>query len=134
MSQTVTCSNPRCRTTINTEGKEVGQVVRCPKCGTENQVLAQFGSAFDLSGLTPPEGGNTVRHPARQVCENCGAVLGVRASICPKCHADVRTGAAIVNVGNERPRRNMKPLIIVGAVLGIAIVAALIVVLVLARR
>jgi len=103
MAKTVTCCNPKCRATIGAEGREVGARIRCPKCGTVNQVLADFGTAFDIPELQAAE--KKVVHPARQVCTNCGAVLGVRAAVCPKCGGDVRTGRTVMRITKEEKQR-----------------------------
>ncbi len=124
MARTVTCSNPKCMTVINTEGKEVGETVECPKCGTPNTVLADFGSVFDISTIKEPEEGQKVFHPARQTCPNCGALLGVRATICPKCGADIRTGAVAAPVPVRKKKRSIVPLLV-----GLVVVAAIVVLL-----
>lgn len=128
MPKTVTCSNPKCRTTINTEGREVGEMVECPKCGTPNQVLAEFGSAFDMSTIEEPEEGQEIFHPARQTCPNCGALLGVRAKRCPKCGADIRTGV-VAEVVVEEKKRNLVPLFV-----GLGIVVLIVVLVVIFVR
>ncbi len=124
MAKTVTCSNPKCMTVINTEGKEVGEKVECPKCGTPNKVLADFGSVFDISTIKEPEEGQKVFHPARQTCPNCGALLGVRATICPKCRADIRTGAVAAPTPVRKKKRSIVPLLV-----GLVVVAAIVVLL-----
>lgn len=103
MAKSITCSNPKCRTAIRAEGREVGDRIPCPKCGTVNQVLADFGTAFEIPELHAA--GQKVSHPARLVCTNCGAVLGVRAAVCPKCGGDVRTGKTIMRVTKEEKQR-----------------------------
>lgn len=92
MPATVTCSNPRCRAAIPAAEKQVGDSVTCPKCGTENRILADFGTEFDISTIEAPQEGRGVHHPARLKCTACGALLGVRDAVCPNCGGDVRTG------------------------------------------
>ncbi|KPK60353.1 MAG: hypothetical protein AMK73_08175 [Planctomycetes bacterium SM23_32] len=105
MSDTVTCPNPKCRATISTKGKAVGDKVQCPKCGTETQVLATFGDEFNISSIEVPQEGGHILHPARQVCTACGAVLGVRDAVCPSCGGDVRTGRTQVRITREQKKR-----------------------------
>jgi predicted RNA-binding Zn-ribbon protein involved in translation (DUF1610 family) len=104
MAKTVTCSNAKCRTVIPAEGKAVGDIVACPKCGTSNTVLAEFGAEFEIETIEAPKA-KPIHHPARQVCTNCGAVLGVRAVTCPQCGGDVRTGRTIIRITREEKQR-----------------------------
>jgi hypothetical protein len=93
MPAMVTCPNPKCRTAIPADGKQVGESVTCPKCGAEARVFADFGTEFDISTIkAPQEGQAPLHHPARLKCTACGAVLGVRDAVCPSCGGDVRTG------------------------------------------
>lgn len=105
MPETIKCSNKECGTTINTEGVEIGETVECPKCGTPNQVLAQFGTEFQLDGLAPLKVGERISHPGRLVCTNCGAVLGVRDATCPSCGGDVRTGFTRMRITADEKKR-----------------------------
>ncbi len=105
MPKVVTCSNANCRASIPAEGKPVGEVIKCPKCGTNNTVLAEFGDEFEIETIEAPKA-KPIHHPARQVCTNCGAVLGVRAVTCPKCGGDVRTGRTIMKVTREEKERH----------------------------
>jgi hypothetical protein len=102
---------------IGVDGRDIGETVECVNCGTPNQVLAEFGSEFDISTIKPPENGEVMYHPARLTCSNCGAVLGVRDAYCPKCYADVRTGAAVV-----RPPEQKRGLGVLWTVLGVIVV------------
>jgi len=104
MAKTVTCSNAKCRTAIPAEGKAVGDIVACPKCGKSNTVLAEFGAEFEIETLESPKA-KPIHHPARLVCTNCGAVLGVRAVTCPQCGGDVRTGRTIMKITREEKER-----------------------------
>lgn len=104
MAKTVTCSNAKCRTVIPTEGRAVGDIVACPKCGTRNTVLAEFGTEFEIETIEAPKA-KPIHHPARLVCTNCGAVLGVRSVTCPQCGGDVRTGRTILRVTREEKER-----------------------------
>ena len=47
MGRTMTCSNLTCRATLNVEGREPGTKVKCPKCGTVNEVQMDLGEGFD---------------------------------------------------------------------------------------
>lgn len=105
MPKTLTCSNSKCRAIMPAEGRQVGDIVRCPKCGTGNTVLADFGAEFEIETLETPKEAKPIHHPARQVCTNCGAVLGVRAVTCPKCGGDVRTGRTIMRMTREEKER-----------------------------
>ena len=146
MPRTVTCSDAGCGVAIPVDGKEVGESVACPKCGTATQVLADFGDEFDIEGFetaAPAEAGaanangtgngdrDHIAHPARQQCPNCGAVLGVRDAICPKCNCDIRTGAAVHVVEEEKTFPLVPVLIGAGVALVIVIV---VVVMVLAKK
>ena len=124
----VTCLNAACHAAFNVEGKEVGDIVNCPKCGAPCTVLAEFGADFDIEVVKAPEPGKSLHHPARQICTNCGAVLGVRAATCPYCKADVRTGQAIKRQVEVKKKSNLPLLIAAG---GAVLVAILVVVLLL---
>lgn len=130
MTQEMTCSNAECQTVFTVEDKEVGDVVNCPKCDIQCTVLADFGADFDISTITPPEPGKSLHHPARQICTNCGAVLGVRAAICPYCRADIRTGAAIMHPVEEK-KRNLRPVLIYAGVAGLVILGIVVLLVVL---
>lgn len=130
MPETIKCTNPDCGATIDTKDMAIGGTVTCAKCGRENKVLAEFASAFDISTIKEPEEGQAIAHPARQTCPGCGALLGVRATICPKCGADIRTGA----VGVQRvvaKKKNRTPLFVA---LGIVVLIVVVLVVILILR
>ncbi len=129
MPETIKCTNPDCGATIDTKDMAIGETVTCAKCGRENQVLADFASAFDISTIKEPEEGQAIAHPARQTCPGCGALLGVRATICPECGADIRTGVVVVRKVAEK-KRSHTPLF-VGLGIVVLIVVILVVILVL---
>ena len=85
-------------------------------------MLAEFSDDFEIETLTPRDAKAQMHHPARQVCTNCGAVLGVRAAICPKCHADIRTGQAVVTRQQVKTKKSSWP-IVIGAIVGVIILA-----------
>ncbi len=137
MSKTVTCSDTGCGAVIPAEGKEIGATVTCAKCGAATQVLADFGDEFKIEGFEAPApakagdgngGRGHIAHPARQQCSNCGAILGVRDAICPKCNRDVRTGTAVEVVVEEKTF----PLVpvLIGAGLGLVIIIAVVIAIV----
>ncbi len=137
MSKTVTCSDTGCGTAIPAEGKEVGATVTCPKCGAATQILADFGDEFEIEGFETAapgkagpsdDGPGHIAHPARQQCSNCGAILGVRDAICPKCNRDVRTGTAVEVVVEEKTF----PLVpvLIGAGLALVIIIAVVIIIV----
>ena len=131
MEREVTCSNTACGTVFKVEGKEVGDIVNCPKCDAQCTVLAEFGADFDLEVVeAPPEPGKSLHHPARQICSNCGAVLGVRAAICPYCNSDVRTGKAIQRQ-TEVKKRNLVPVLIAAGVAVVVVIAGVVLLLML---
>jgi hypothetical protein len=99
MPDTMKCSDAACGATIDTSGKEIGDVVTCPKCGKENKVLADFGDAFDISGIMPAD--DEQAHPARIKCTACGQLLGVRDAVCKNCGADVRSGVSQIRITRE---------------------------------
>jgi hypothetical protein len=106
--------------TIDVADRQIGDLVKCPRCGTPARVLVEFDSAFDVETIKPLSEGERMHHPARQVCSNCAAVLGVRAATCPNCKADVRTGAAVVRKAEEE-KRGILPFVTLGAI-GVLIV------------
>lgn len=120
MPETIRCPNAQCMATIDVGDSQVGDLVKCPKCGTPAQVLFEFDSAFDVETIKPLSEGQRMHHPARQVCSNCGAILGVRAATCTNCKADVRTGAAVVRKAEEK-KRSVLPFVMLGAI-GVLIV------------
>ncbi len=128
MPRTMACTNLNCRATLNVEGREAGTKVKCPKCGAVNEVQMDLGAGFDISTITEPQEGQRIAHPARQTCPNCGALLGVRASICPQCGMDVRTGAA-VELKVEKKGKMPLMLGIVGVVVLVVIIAVLVLLL-----
>jgi hypothetical protein len=131
MERKVTCSNAACGTTFVVRDREVGDIVHCPKCSAECTVLAEFGADFDLEMVeAPPEPGKSLHHPARQICSNCGAVLGVRAAICPYCNSDVRTGKAVQRQV-EAKKRNLAPVLIAAGVAVLVVVLAVVLLLAL---
>jgi len=105
MPDTITCSNEKCKATISTKGLPIGEKVTCPKCGTVNQVLATFGEEFDLETFEPPARQKVQHHPARLKCTVCGALLGVRDAVCPKCGADVRSGVSVMRITAEEKKK-----------------------------
>jgi lysine biosynthesis protein LysW len=126
MAETTPCTNPECGASIDVRGREVGDVVQCPKCGTSTRVPMDLGPGFDISTIMEPREGPPLSHPARQQCPNCNALLGVRVKICPECGMDIRTGAAVVRVARKESKA---PLLLVIA--GVAIVIAIVVLLVI---
>jgi ribosomal protein L40E len=133
MERKVTCPNTACGAVFKVEGKEVGDVVNCPKCGGQCTVLAEFSAEFDLEVVeAPPEPGKSLHHPARQICSNCGAVLGVRAAICPYCNSDVRTGKAVQRQV-EVKKRNMAPVLIAAGAAVLVVVLGVVLLLVLKK-
>ena len=129
MPETITCSNPECKATIRVAGKAIGDIVNCPKCGTPNQVLASFDGFSDLELSEEEEHGapDVTLHPARQICSNCGAVLGVRDATCRYCGADIRTGVAVITEKvEEKTSRPWIPVVIVVGV-GLLILAAILI-------
>jgi hypothetical protein len=113
--ETISCSNSKCPMIIDVADMQIGDIVKCPACGVPSKVLAEFDNAFDVETVQPLPEGERMHHPARQVCPNCRAVLGVRAAICPNCKADVRTGAAVFRETDERVRNGL-PFIMLGAI------------------
>jgi predicted RNA-binding Zn-ribbon protein involved in translation (DUF1610 family) len=106
MPDTITCSDQACGATIETIGKEVGAIVKCPKCGKSNTVLASFGDEFNIDSLMPSD--DEAAHPARIKCTNCGELLGVRDAVCKKCGADVRSGVSQIRITREeREKRGL---------------------------
>lgn len=127
MPETISCSNSQCPMIIDVADMQIGDIVKCPTCGTPSKVLAEFDVDFDVETIEALPEGERMYHPARQICPNCGAVLGVRAAICPNCKADVRTGAAVFRETDET-ERNRLPFIMLGAIgLLIALVSLFIV-------
>ena len=133
MERKLTCTNTACGTVFRVQGKEVGDVVTCPKCKTQCTVLAEFGADFDLEVVeAPPEPGKSLHHPARQICSNCGAVLGVRAAICPYCNSDVRTGKAVQRQA-EVKKKNMLPVLIAAGVAVLVVIMGVVLLVVLKK-
>jgi len=133
MDHEVTCLNTACGTVFKVEGKEVGDIVNCPKCDTKCTVLAEFGADFDLEVVeAPPEPGKSLHHPARQICSNCGAVLGVRAAICPYCNSDVRTGKAVQRQVQAK-KKSMAPVLIAVGVAVVVLVVGIVLLLALKK-
>lgn len=131
MAKTITCNNANCRRPIGVDGLDIGETVKCLNCGTPNQVLAEFGSEFDISTIEPLKKGDIMHHPARLTCTNCGAVLGVREAYCPNCHADVRTGAAVVYAPEQK--RGLGVLWTILGVIAILVVLAAVTVAILVQ-
>lgn len=116
----VSCPNPACRRTLNLNDKFAGKKIRCPQCRT---VISVPGAPVaDAAGAKPvvPAGGPSAGaderaaeqaavphpyHPARQVCTNCGAVLGVRDAICPSCGGDVRSGVTVMRITADQKKK-----------------------------
>jgi len=90
MAIEVRCPNSDCGKGFKLRDSLAGKKVRCPGCGTVIKVPDR---------QAPPE--PLHYHPARQICTNCGAVLGVRAIICPQCGGDVRTGITQMRITPE---------------------------------
>ena len=94
MAIRVTCPNESCGKTYNVKDELAGKKVRCASCGAV-MAVPQAAQGLDETTAPPPqEEAIPSHHPARQVCTNCGAVLGVRDTFCTKCGADIRTGIA----------------------------------------
>jgi len=98
---------------LNLDDKFAGKKVRCPQCRTVISVpgapVAGAAAAKPVVAAGGPSAGADARaaeqeavphpyHPARQVCTNCGAVLGVRDAICPNCGGDVRSGVTVMRI------------------------------------
>jgi hypothetical protein len=87
-----------------------GAVLKCPRCRQDVQVPqlevpaeggadAPARAARAPAERKPAEARPYIPHPARHQCPNCGILLGVRATVCPRCRADIRTGG----VAQTRP-------------------------------
>jgi len=90
MAIEVRCPNLDCRKGFKLRDSLAGKKVKCPACGTVIKVPDRQATPEPLH-----------YHPARQICTNCGAVLGVRAVICPQCGGDVRTGITQLRITPE---------------------------------
>ncbi|NLW51126.1 MAG: hypothetical protein GXY85_09850 [Candidatus Brocadiaceae bacterium] len=133
MDRNVTCSAAGCGTTFTVQNKEVGDIVNCPKCGGQCTVLADFGADFDLEVIeAPPDPGKSLHHPARQICSHCGAILGVRAAICPHCGSDVRTGQAVQRQVQVE-KKSKAPVLIASGVAVLVVLLAAVLLLVLTK-
>jgi len=118
----VTCENPNCGAVFEVPDEEAGTVVACPKCGEPVEVPG----GGETAEVQRSDGRKGVAHPARLRCPNCGALLGVRDAVCPKCGADVRTGAAM-QVRKAKKRMPLVPIAIGGGiVVALAILVGLI--------
>jgi hypothetical protein len=121
MTLRVTCANPDCLQVFEVADRMANQTVPCPNCGTESHVPAGFEQKQGA------ENGKAL-HPARQHCPSCGAVLGVRAAVCPKCGADIRTGGLVQDTGRRRKRLDLGPILVGGGVVvGLLVLVGLIV-------
>ncbi|MHC4787666.1 MAG: zinc ribbon domain-containing protein [Planctomycetota bacterium] len=98
MSMRIECSNPTCHRVFNLKIGTKAKRVRCRVCGTVTPVPLLEAPEASLKD-------SNKRHPARLVCTNCGAVLGVRDAICPGCGGDVRSGITIMKITEEEKRR-----------------------------
>ncbi len=108
----VSCPNPACGRALSLREKFAGKKVRCPQCravifvpgASAAQAAAArtggpAGEAAGQAGIPHPF------HPARQVCTNCGAVLGVRDATCPSCGGDVRSGVTVMRITADEKKR-----------------------------
>ncbi|MCK4284516.1 MAG: hypothetical protein KAX44_09385, partial [Candidatus Brocadiae bacterium] len=114
----VRCPNPECGKLFSLKDEFRGKKVKCPGCGTAIPVPAAPGPQATVgepavSGpqATAPEPelkwDLPKHHPARLVCTNCGAVLGVRDKICPQCGGDVRSGVTVMISREEREKAGL---------------------------
>ncbi|MFO8007667.1 MAG: hypothetical protein R6V05_08035, partial [Candidatus Brocadiia bacterium] len=132
----VTCTNTKCGETFPVSEEMLGETVLCPRCarpilvegqqeplegfsaGQQEEGRAGEEPALEEQDVEPSE----VYHPARQVCPACGAVLGVRVTYCPKCGADIRTGA--VAEGERTAPSAISTVLLVGSlVVGLAVLS-----------
>lgn len=132
MSKVFTCGNPDCGVQIKAANREVGDVLECPKCGHEGKVLAEFPEEFEIETVEPPEEGEPQHHPARQICSNCGALLGVRDAFCPHCNADIRTGTVVMQAPEVDTRPAWVLPVAIGAGAAVVVAAVIIVLLLMA--
>jgi len=94
------CSNQDCGRAFRLKDEAAGKKIKCSQCGTVITVPAAAGQQ-----AARPKQEASRPHPARQVCTNCGTVLGVRAMICPGCGGDVRTGVTQIRITAEEKRK-----------------------------
>jgi len=116
MSIQVKCPHPDCGAVFQVGDEMKGETVECPGCNREVPV----GEGTESASAGQGEGTQgVVRHPARQQCPNCGAILGVREAFCPQCGMDIRTG----EVAAPAVRRGFKLLpILIGGGIFVALV------------
>lgn len=95
MAILVRCPSRDCGKSFSLNDKLAGKKVRCTECNTVILVPAaettQARTPAPQQGVSPP-----MHHPARLVCTNCGAILGVRDAICSRCGGDVRSGVTVM--------------------------------------
>lgn len=115
MPQRITCPSPECGGVLEVPDDQAGQRVLCPECGAAVDVPAPTDGEDHFDRIRAAAGEGKVLHPARQQCPNCGAMLGVRAAICPQCGADIRTGA-VARVAGRKKVRDWTPFIIGGGI------------------
>jgi len=132
MSKVFICGNPDCGVKIKAPNREIGDVLKCPKCGHEGKVLADFPEEFDIETADPPAQGERQHHPARQICSNCGALLGVRDAICPHCGADIRTGTVVMRAPVVKKRPAWVLPVAIGAGAAVLVAAVVIILLLVA--
>jgi len=94
MSIQVRCPNLACGRVFTVKDEAAGKKVRCSQCGMVFPVPTE---------TTGPQKGSASSHyhPARRTCTNCGTVLSARATICPGCGGDVRTGVTQMRITAE---------------------------------
>ena len=104
----VTCPNKQCGAALKLKDEAAGKKFRCPSCGTPIRVHAKAPAEPPPSADESKQGEMPTGqfHPARQVCTNCGTVLGVRAKTCPGCGGDVRTGVTRMRITAEEKEKS----------------------------
>lgn len=114
----VRCPNPECGRVFSLKDELGGKKVTCSRCGMTIPVPAASGAQATVgepavSGpqATAPdlelESALPRYHPARLVCTNCGAVLGVRDKICRQCGGDVRSGVTVMISREDREKAGL---------------------------
>ena len=103
MTIEVKCPNPDCAKVFKVKDELAGKKGKCSQCGTAIHVPAAAPSGTPAG--TQEQAKAFQYNPARQICTNCGAVLGVRAMTCPQCGGDVRTGVTKMRVTAEEKKK-----------------------------